>query len=43
MCSVCGRDDHSLRESAKCDGIKNGWLNRDGNKTEKAVLADKGW
>ncbi len=36
-CSVCSSDKHSLRESALCDGIKNGWLRKDGSKTQKAI------
>lgn len=37
-CETCGiavANQHSIRESAKCDGIRNGYLNKDGSQTGK--------
>lgn len=37
-CPVCGiaqKDQHSLRESALCDGIRKGYLSKDAQKTAK--------
>lgn len=35
VCHLPQKDQHSLRESAVCDGIRKGYLSKDAQKTAK--------